>query len=423
SVFRALNLASRGWRSPSVSRGRRMRAAFLAVWRCLGQRSLARLVAARFLPLSLARPPAAVGAGALVIVISVVAFAGLLSAGCGRSNVASSNAPNAAHGGLAIAEPELFDFGEHRQDELLSHDFTIVNRGQAPIEIVGLKTSCPCIRAAVEDWVAAVGIEPGQSFPLTVQMPASDAQDSVSGWAAVDYRTQHNGSPSPTKVRSLTVRFRAAITPDYRISPRSIDLGTVDGLALKEVIRTVHLAPAAVADVQVKDVKSASPFLTAEILRERATDGGVDVAIRVDPSHFAGRESFNGSIVLATGSPRVPNAVITVRGTYNAPAVAEPSVIVIGSDEEGTVERIVRLTTSRAARVRAARFSIETAVRLELTDGPSATEHFLRLFVPPSGEHGLDCELNVDLDFVSDAGVGTTYRLVVPIHRIFGDES
>lgn len=276
--------------------------------------------------------------GLTLICVPLLASLALLAwTGYGRSE----NAPR----GLVVLGSEIHDFGECHQGAVLTHTFELANKAGTPIKIVGLETSCSCM--AAED-LGATTIASGDSFALPIHFTTGAAQETTSGRIIVHYRKLSKSADS-AQPHHVSLRVRADVIPDYRISPREIDFEVIDGLAVQHVSRTFRVVPEAAPDVEIREVSSASGSLSAEILPRTPNVPGVEIKVRLDCSRFTRSRPFNGSVVLSTDSERLPKAIVRVRAKYDALAEAEPDMIVIGSDEEGEIQRDIRVITSRPA--------------------------------------------------------------------------
>jgi len=207
------------------------------------------------------------------------------------------------------------------------------------------------------------------------------------------------------------------VSPDYLLSPREVDFGVIDGLSGQQASRIVRVLPEAAPDVEIQGVQSTSEFLRAEVLPKEADDPAVRVQVSLDASRLTDGGSFNGSVVIATNSTRLPKAKIPVRGQYEAPASVEPRAVVIGSDARGEVEEKLLLRTSQPARVQRVQCSGEGRVRVAFSDRVVAREHILHVYVAPCPEKPFDGELRLEVELGADGGKKAVRTLRVPVHR------
>ncbi len=315
-------------------------------------------------------------------------------------------------GGLVVLGSAEHDLGRHHQEEVLTHEFTLVNKLPTAVKIVDIQTSCGCLVVhKIED-----AIPPGKSVLLPLRFATGAAQETASGDIVVSYRKVSNSADSG-KPEYVRLRVRADIIPDYRITPREIDLGEIDGLTCSQLSRIVRVVPEAAVDVKLQEAKSLSAFLHAQILPKETHGAESQVKVSLDFSGFTESREINGSFVLSTDSKRVPKALVYVRGKYKSPAQIVPNVIVIGSDEQGEVARELRITTSQPARVHKAWCSGDKCARVQFNNELVATEHVVHLFIAPRQEKSFDGELQVEMQLFLDGWEKTVRTLRVPIHR------
>jgi hypothetical protein len=314
--------------------------------------------------------------------------------------------------GLIVVGPEEHDFGKHYQDEVLTHDFPLVNKALTPVQIVEVSTSCGCLVA--ENVKESIG--PGESVSLPIRFTTGAAQETASGNIRVAYR-EVDDSAASGQPKYVSLRVRADVIPDYHISPKALDFGIIDGLAVQQVSRIFRVAPEAMPDMEISEVHPSNAFLGAKILPKEADGSAFSIAVTLDASRFTHSESFSGSVVFSTNSKRVPKAIVYVRGKYNAPAQIEPNMLVIGSDERGEVERELRIKTTHPARIHSVRCAEDKRARIEFDNRLVAQEHVLHMLIAACQEKPLDCEMQLQLELFTDGGRSTFRTLRVPVHR------
>jgi Protein of unknown function (DUF1573) len=194
--------------------------------------------------------------------------------------------------GLVVLGPAEHDFGEHRQEEVLTHLFSLVNKTPEPVKIVEVATSCGCLVAER----ITEPIAPGASVDLPIRFTTGAAQETASGTIQVGYRKVSDSAASE-RPEYVLLRVRADVTPDYRISPREVDLGDIDGLAVQQVTRIIRILPAETPDVEVQEVHCSGEFLTAQFLPKTADDPAIRIQVAFDGSRFTRSEAINGSVI------------------------------------------------------------------------------------------------------------------------------
>ena len=135
----------------------------------------------------------------------------LLVFGCDRQPAASGDLTAE---GLAVRGSDLHDFGEQRQNEVLRHQFLLINHSTVPIQVTGLTTSCHCVVAGDEQ-LEPLTIPPGDSFSLPVSFTTGSSREEATGRVIVSYQEVLGAAGSPPTVtpRSLTLQVRADVLP------------------------------------------------------------------------------------------------------------------------------------------------------------------------------------------------------------------
>ncbi len=329
--------------------------------------------------------------------------------GCGKGERSPS--------GLVVVGAGVHNFGERHQEELLTHSFSLVNQADVPIRITGFKTSCSCVVAGRDEELGKKTLAPGDTFALPVRFTTGAVQGVASGGIFVHYG-EVTGTSELVNQNYLSLLVQAQVIPDYRISPRKVDFGVVDGLAIQQVYRTIRVVPEAAPNLEILDITPSNDVISAQLLPKKGGDTGFEIQIGLDVSKFTQSRSFNGWFFLSTNNEKLPKARVEVHAKYIAPAYAEPDILVIGSNERGEVKREVRVTTSRPSQVHKFRCtSGDSSVRVEFSGQEPASEHILQLFVPPCREEPLDSELELELSLFSDDGKSLFRTLRVPVHR------
>lgn len=318
--------------------------------------------------------------------------------------------------GLIPAGSAEHNFGQHRQEETLSHVFSLLNNTERPVRIVELRTSCTCTVAGRAESGSST-VPPGERVEIPVSLTTSGAQDVATGRVTVRYC---DAEDQQSELRGeVAVAVRADILPDYRIIPATVDFGVIDGLTTQRVSRTVRIDPVAKSELHVTEARSTAEFLSCHI--SPGTDGrtGCLLDVTVDASGLSQDCDLNGLIIVSTNSERVPQASIRVHGRYAAPVSVEPRAVVISSAEQGVVRRGIRIRTVQPSRVLQAGAGTEDRIRVEWSAEQVGGEHLLHVDVSPCQETALNAELRVVVDVSGDVADGDVIRreVVVPVHR------
>jgi hypothetical protein len=332
----------------------------------------------------------------------------LLALGCAESEQSS--------GRLVVSGKDLHDFGQSRQAEVLSHTFTLVNETENTVRIAELKTSCGCLVAGGDEGPDKFVIASGESVGLPVRLTTNAAQESVSGVIIVGYR--HGDDVADTgPVDYVDMRVRAEVIPDYRIAPKEIDFGTVDGLTFQSMNRLVRVIPEADDDVQILDVFAPSELVSTRLLPKAKGEPGFDIAVDLDVSQLNNTGSVRTSIVITTNSERAPKSIVKLRADYQAPIEVTPDSVIIQSDVEGVVERTVHLKTTCSARIADIRCASSRGVRAIFDGQVTANEHTVQVEVAQLTGVALESELEFELELIAPTKKSVFYSVRVPVYR------
>jgi len=314
-----------------------------------------------------------------------------------------------------VVDSAVHDFGERRQGEELSHTFQITNQTDVPVKILKAISSCGCAVAGEDGVLPDTTIAPHGTLKIPIRFHTGSSQEVASGRINVSYRLETESADPPPR-QFLTLQLRADVIPDYRITPRELDFGEIDGLSTQRATRTLRVTPEAAESVAIRQVRTTSDFLTARVLPKEGDDSNLEIEVSLDVSGLAENRSLNGSLVISTDSKQLPDSVVGVRAKYLAAARIDPTMIVIGSDQEGEVAGELCISSSRPSRILAVS-SRNDAIRAEFDARQVSEEHCLRVLVAPCQQETLDDELKIELELLPDGGNRLVRVLTVPVHR------
>jgi hypothetical protein len=169
-----------------------------------------------------------------------------------------------------VIEPTIRDFGVVRENESLTHAFTVRNDWTGPVQVVRMHTTCSCTLA--DDFVGRI-LAPGEASSLKVTFKPGQQEGSRS--AGITLFFQGSGTTVPAW-KSLEVRAR--VGTDYQVIPTSVDFGPMNQVGHK--VELIRLRPKMMPGVQITRLESDNPIITARQLRGRETDS--DSQIEVD---------------------------------------------------------------------------------------------------------------------------------------------
>lgn len=125
-------------------------------------------------------------------------------------------APDPAAGPKAVAVEAIKDVGFVPKGEMASHEFELRNDGQAPLEVLEVRTSCGCTVAEFDRVIA-----PGQTGKVRVTLDTSTFSGPVS--KGVTAFTNDPATPS------IELTIRANVEPFIKVKPGYARFITVQG--------------------------------------------------------------------------------------------------------------------------------------------------------------------------------------------------
>ena len=152
---------------------------------------------------------------------------------------------------IHIAEPD-FDWGSVLQGESARHEFVITNKGNSPLTITQVKTSCGCTMASKPD----KPIEPGQTGIVALEVDTKRFSGAIKKTADIF----SNSQPSPARI-SIGGKVEAF----YTLEPAAPRIDVVRGVPADPVKLTLRRNPSAPVKFTVKDISTPSKVVTAKL--------------------------------------------------------------------------------------------------------------------------------------------------------------
>ncbi len=136
-------------------------------------------------------------------------------------------APALAAPMIAVEMP-LHDFGTVTQGEKVDHLFTVKNRGDKPLTINQIRSSCGCTAATL----STKTILPGSSGEVRVTFDSSNFTDQVTKTVQLDSNDPRN----PSAVLTMQGKILEIIA----VAPHNLNLGSLKRGSRKEVLLTLE---------------------------------------------------------------------------------------------------------------------------------------------------------------------------------------
>jgi len=196
-----------------------------------------------------------------------------------------------------VLTPETYDFGEASSGEMIQASFTLRNKGDEPLIISRVRTSCGCTTTALEKRELA----PGEETPLVATL-------SLKG----RYGPQHkyltitsNDPEHPTikvQIKGTAIRY-ITLTPSalYLIS-------TPQG---KTITRSISITSEKKIPFRILSIETSHPDLGIEV--ESSSKSAYRVLVTLSNTWPAGR--IDESLRIHTDHPKAPLLTCKIKGT------------------------------------------------------------------------------------------------------------
>jgi hypothetical protein len=268
--------------------------------------------------------------------------------------------------GQAAARADLFcdrptvDAGEVRSGAPLAQPFALVNRGPAPLEIVGVRPSCGCIRPEVRP----LFYPPGQDGALLLEVNTLTQPAGPHAWTLqVVYR-------EGGQEQELTLTVTARVVTEITVEPPVLALSTDTAIAHEITVTDRRERP-----LDLLAVQASLPQLRTSLGEPRRDDQGRwcrAVRVEVLPDCPEGRHE--AVLHLLTNDPTyaVLNVPLTVTKRSRAGVRATPEAVSVSAAGAGPLPaRIVLLDGADGRPVAVERVEADDpAVRCSWAAGP-----------------------------------------------------
>jgi hypothetical protein len=216
-----------------------------------------------------------------------------------------------------------FDFGTVDRGARIEHLFLVTNRGDAPLHIENVKSTCGCTVAVL----SSRDVPPGGEGRVTVTLDTAR----LSGRTSKVVTLYTNDPDAPATGLGLG----GQVVTDVVAVPSPLYLGKIrrGEPATREVLVTSG-RPGEVYSVTAVD--HANPSLRAA-LEPRGDGPGQRVVVSLAPDIPLGH--FNDQLTLHTTSPREPVVTVAVFGSVEGDVIVLPPQVTFGVTRGGAAER------------------------------------------------------------------------------------
>jgi len=208
-------------------------------------------------------------------------------------------APALASPVISVEKP-LHDFGSVTQGQKVDHLFTVKNRGDEPLVIRQIRTSCGCTAATI----SAKSIPPGKTGEVKVTFDSTNFAGQVTKTIYLDSNDPRNPAAE--------LAMQGKVSEIIAVTPRTLNLGALKAGSKKEALLTLEnrgskpFAVTAVQSPQAGIVGSA---------REGKVNPGKSTVIAVTVTAPREGRFLSGYLTILTDSPLKREVVVPVYAT------------------------------------------------------------------------------------------------------------
>lgn len=175
-----------------------------------------------------------------------------------------------------------FDFGTIYQGESVRHAFAFANKGNAPLVIEKVSSSCGCTAALA----SANTLAPGESGEIQASFDSTRFRGSVSKTVYL-----YTNDPAQPMVQ---LHLRGSVREEVSIEPQQVHFGVVTP---KRAVRsTVSLVNQGKADIRLAGLETTTPELAARLSADVIPPGG-KVAVELTLTPKPGQSRFSGYVL------------------------------------------------------------------------------------------------------------------------------
>lgn len=231
----------------------------------------------------------------------------------------------------SMFDKQKIDFGVIARGSDARQTVNITNDSRNTVHISSVRTTCGCSAAKPSQDL----IRPGETAIVEVTMDTRKFTRKKDSNVIVTF--------DQPAITSVTVPITSYIRTDVVVQPGSVVFGTVPaGTASK---KTIGIAYAGRTDWKIREVKTSTKSVKANVRETSRTNGQVRYALDVDLLPDANPGVIQHVITLITDDPNNPYVPILVSGIVEADITITPQVVKFGvaaSGKEVTKRVVVR---------------------------------------------------------------------------------
>ena len=200
---------------------------------------------------------------------------------------------------ISVEKP-LHDFGSVTQGQKVDHLYRIKNRGDEPLIIIKIRTSCGCTAATL----SAKTIPPGNTGEVKVTFDSTNFAGQIT-------KTIHLDSNDPRNP-STELTMQGKVSEIITVTPRTLNLGVLKAGSKKEEVLTLENRGS--TPFVVTAVQSPQAAIVGTVREGKANPGKTAVIAVTVTAPREGR-FFSGYLTILTDSPMKREVVVPVYAT------------------------------------------------------------------------------------------------------------
>lgn len=283
--------------------------------------------------------------------------------------ISLATAAAAQAGAEAYFEEKAFDFGPTPRGPQLVHHFRFTNKGDAPVSITRIRSSCNCITATAP----AEKVKPGESAAVTIRMDTRR-------FAGAKTETVYVVFAGPP-VEEVPLKVQAQAREEFTLSPDKFAFGKVGkGTAATATVRATLAGDPA---WEVSEAKADSEHVKVAV--KKGTTKGAYVTYEITATLAGGLPAgrFETDVWLKTSNADVGKVRIPVAVEVGAAVSASPSAVAFGEVKVGqAAERNVLVRGEKPFRIKSIK-GADAGVEVSGAGDEAKAVHVLKVAFKP----------------------------------------
>ena len=214
----------------------------------------------------------------------------------------------------AVITNSSFSFGTIAQGTVVEHAFEVFNKGDQPLIVTSVKTTCGCTAA----------VPPGGAIPPGLSAPVTVSFDST-GFSGQKEKTVRIYTNDPNN-SELQVSVSGVIESGIEFSPKRVQIGEVRK-SDRKMTRLVYVSVSEKLSQKIKSVSSLSDAI--EVKNQQISSDGGQFELEVDPSKLDGVFMERIIVTAIEESKEIPY-VLPVYGKVIGSLIVEPKIVAFG---------------------------------------------------------------------------------------------